>query len=49
LDEEEPNRLQLVGEEVRGWHAHLLQALDYNDLSSFDHSVEGSGTSDKTT
>ena len=37
LDEEKPIRRQFAGEEVQGWHAHLLQALGYNDLTPFDH------------
>ena len=41
LDEDKPLRRQLGGEEVRGWHAHLLQALGYTDLQAFDAPVEG--------
>lgn len=44
LDEDEPIRRQFSGDEVRGWHAHLLQALGYNELSRFDHPVEGGDT-----
>lgn len=44
LDEDEPIRRQFAGEEVRGWHAHLLQALGYDDLTPFDHPVEGGDT-----
>ena len=44
LDEDEPIRRQFAGDEVRGWHAHLLQALGYTDLSRFDHPVEGGDT-----
>ena len=44
LDEDKPIRRQFAGEEVRGWHAHLLQALGYNDLTRFDHPVEGGDT-----
>ena len=41
LDEDNPVRRQLAGEEVRGWHAHLLQALGYTDLQPFNAPVEG--------
>lgn len=44
LDEEEPIRRQFAGEEVRGWHAHLLQALGYTGLDQFDAPVEGGDT-----
>lgn len=44
LDEEEPIRRQFAGDELRGWHSHLLQALGYNDLTPFDHAVEGGET-----
>ena len=44
LDEDEPIRRPFAGDEVRGWHAHLLQALGYNDLTAFDHPVEGGDT-----
>src|SRR5439155_26480447 len=44
LDEEKPIRRHFAGKEVRGWHMHLLQALDYEDLQPFDIPVEGGDT-----
>jgi hypothetical protein len=44
LDEEEPSRRGLAGEEVRGWHAHLLQSLGYTDVNPLDVPVEGGDT-----
>ena len=44
LDEEKPIRRQFAGDELRGWHSHLLQALGYSDLTPFDHAVEGGET-----
>jgi hypothetical protein len=41
LDEEEPASRSQAGEEVAAWHHHLLQALGYTDLQSFDFPVEG--------
>lgn len=44
LDEEEPIRRQFAGEEIRSWHACLLQALGYTGLDRFDAPVEGGET-----
>ncbi|PYP82901.1 MAG: hypothetical protein DMF61_24875 [Blastocatellia bacterium AA13] len=41
LDEEGPARRSLAGDEVAGWHSHLLQALGYERLQRSDFPVEG--------
>ena len=41
LDEAKPIRRQFAGEELRGWHAHLLQTLGYDDLTITTQDIEG--------
>jgi hypothetical protein len=41
LDEEDPAQRSLAGDEVAGWHSHLLQALGYEGLQRFGVPVEG--------
>lgn len=41
LDEENPARRGQAATEIASWHAHLLQALGYNDLQRVDLPVEG--------
>ncbi len=41
LDVEEPARRSTAGDYVAGWHAHLLQALGYTELTPFDMPVDG--------
>ncbi|MDB4373020.1 hypothetical protein N9Z53_04500, partial [Mariniblastus sp.] len=44
IDEEEPVRRNLTGDLVQGWHATLLDALGYHDLTPLDIPVEGAET-----
>jgi hypothetical protein len=44
LEEEHPELRAKAGEDVAGWHAHVLQALGYTDRRPFDLPVEGETT-----
>lgn len=44
LDEEQPTRRHLAGEDINSWHARLLQALGYTDVHPLLLTVEGGTT-----
>ncbi|MDB2686878.1 hypothetical protein N9Y42_06670, partial [Mariniblastus sp.] len=44
IDEDDPARRNLTGDLVRGWHATLLDALGYHELTPVDIPVEGAET-----
>jgi hypothetical protein len=41
LDEDRPERRWQAGEDLAGWHAHLLEALGYTTCRAMDLPVEG--------
>jgi hypothetical protein len=41
LDEDRPDRRWQAGEDLAGWHAHLLEALGYTTCRAMDLPVEG--------